>query len=268
MNKKEQKQKNSKDKISLPSSSCHLFELASFEGHVNSIESLDSMNLNPDFSNSKISNDFILTGDWSGNVFVWDILHNQHIQTNIETFLQNSDSLLVPNDQLKNRKKSKKNTVNTTSTDENEYKNNLDIAIDIKPLYTIHAHAHSVSDIKVIYDTNNSSNYTMSYATHFLTSSWDHHIKKFNIETQDSVHTFSTTKVVTSIDYSSHLNAVISSHTDGKLRLWDFRQPDHNMQMDQDVNMTSNASVVTFGKDSYTQWISQVRIYIYIEFIF
>ena len=73
------------------------------------------------------------------------------MQTNIETFLKNSDSLISqsggnPKEDNSLNKKAKKNVGHVASTndqnDENHHHNMIDSKVNIKPLYTIHAHAH------------------------------------------------------------------------------------------------------------------------------
>lgn len=78
--------------------------------------------------------------------------------------------------------------------------------------------------------------------------SWDHSLKRWDFERQDCVVTCNPGKVFTSIDIQqSSPDTIISSHPDGKIRLWDARSGG------------DAACRGAWGVESDRQWISQVR---------
>ena len=89
------------------------------------------------------------------------------------------------------------------------------------------------------------------------TCSWDRSLKLWDIERQDCVACFVCPKVATSVhrrgsgsgSESSRQEVVATSHTDGKVRLWDSR-------IGGTATEDRSVPVSTFGRDS--QWISQV----------
>lgn len=160
-------------------------QIALFSGHVNSVESL---NIYSTESNSTM----LLSGDWSGNIFAWDI-------NSIE------DDSSQDNSDGNTRKKMKGLSGSSTES----------IIKDIKPCYTLRSHSQAVSGIS-----------TSSDGKRLFSCSWDHSIKEWDVEKQDCITTWVGSKVITSIDVgkvgtSNHL--VASSHPDGKIRLWDSR---------------------------------------------
>lgn len=208
-----------------------------FDGHINSVECL-----------AYYSDDhLLLSGDWSGNIFAWDLkaasvqthLHSQFTKAGNSVF-NTSGGTSGSSDQPRKKKKKAAQTV----TDENVTDDAMDISdvsssTELKPLFTIHAHAQKVSSINVIPDSRQ-----------IMTASWDHLIKIYDMETQNSIHHFSTLKVITSIDYKPSFHLILSSHTDGKIRLWDSRQKE------------SVSSLETYGKDKELtagSWVAQVK---------
>ena len=220
-----------------------LSSIVTLEGHINSVECLSCM---PE-------NSLLLSGDWSGNIFAWDI-KSEEIRNNIQyidshpTKGHNSDSSNKKNSRKKLKTNKHDDTTSTTNTN-NDNTNNDDIHLNntpIKSLFTIHAHAQKISGLRPYSETQ------------FLTSSWDHTIKLYELETQNCIHTISTTRVITSIDYNINNQLISTSHTDGKIRLWDLRQ---QQKADQNSGFgpgAGTAAVSVYGKDSNTQWISQV----------
>lgn len=169
-------------------------------GHINSIESL-----------AISKNGHLLSGDWSGNIFSWDL----NSKTNFET-----------NEDVKKKRK-----VNETTA---LVSNNVQ-----KPVFTIKAHTQSVSGISTNCDRGM-----------MVTCSWDHSLKIWDLERQDNVSTFVCSKVFTSLDcLSTQQNgAILTSHPDGKIRLWDPR-----------IAQEASSAKTSYGKS--TNWISQVITY-------
>lgn len=188
------------------------------KGHVNSVESLAVL---PNTDSSAL----LFSGDWSGNIFSWKL--PAPTITN-----RPSDS-----NSTKKRKKDKSSVEDTE---------NYSIATvdDLKPQFTIRAHTQSVSGIHI--SNNSSQNYRL------FTCSWDHSLKEWDMERQESIATCATSKVMTSLDYSCLNELVTTSHPDGKVRFWDMRQ--------KSEAATRQFLGGRFGSD--VQWISQV-IYIF-----
>ena len=216
-----------------------------FDGHINSVECLAYYSVDH----------LLLSGDWSGNVFAWD-LKSDSVQSRLQNLLtdtksgqffdssSNGGSASGSSSSSDQPHKKKKKVTSKTVDSESDA---MDVIVDTstntstntKPLFTIHAHAQKVSSINVIPENKQ-----------IMTASWDHLIKLYDMETQNSIHHFSTLKVITSMDHKSFFHLTLSSHTDGKIRLWDSRQKE------------SVSGLETYGKDKDVNdcsWISQVK---------
>lgn len=66
------------------------------------------------------------------------------------------------------------------------------------------------------------------------------------MDRQDCVSTFASPKVMTSLHYSDQSGHILTSHPDGKVRIWDTRQQDEAQTL----------SIFSSGGD--VQWVSQV----------
>ncbi|KAJ1426453.1 WD40-repeat-containing domain protein [Ochromonadaceae sp. CCMP2298] len=184
---------------------------ATLGGHVNSVESLGrSTGLD-----SSTPSEWLYSGDWTGNVFIWDL-----------TSIYGESSSGQGGGSKKRR--GDKGAVAVGA---------------VKPLHVIKAHSQSVSGICTSLSTQ--------FGAKVLTCSWDHSLKQWDMARQDCVSTLVCSKAFTSIDCqmtSAGLTPVISSHPDGKVRLWDLREMSGE---------SSNSAKATFGKAG--QWVSQVR---------
>ena len=192
--------------------------VANFNGHVNSVESLCVWN-SPGNNQS-----MLLSGDWSGNVFGWNLqgLLSSHSSGDSSTEM----SEIPVSGGSKKKQKGKSGQPRPVLEPKT-----------LKPTFTIRAHAQSVSGLLALSTAGN----------RMLSSSWDHSIKEWDIEQQDCVHTFAGSKVATSIDFSYHSQLIASSHPDGKIRLWDTRAPD-----------LAAACIKVVGSSSNVQYVSQV----------
>lgn len=191
--------------------------VASLESAVSSIENLES------FGNSTI-----ISGDWSGNLFAYDL---SKLQLNTETSIPEKVS----------NKKRKKNTHDEIES----ISNPVLTASTIPHIFTIHAHAQTISGLQVC-----------SISNRLFTSSWDHSIKQWDLERQECVHTIAGTKVSTSLNLNSKQNLIATSHSDGRIRLWDSRSRE------------GAVSVATLNRAQVTHWISQVRLFILVLIFF
>lgn len=190
--------------------------IGTLSGHVNSVESMDF------WAEKKI----LLSGDWSGNLFAWKI--DEITEANLR---QEQNDSVKKNLTSSKGKRSKANDGKPIES--------ADPVVDIAPLFTIRAHGQNVSGLqKNCGDENVSKLYT---------GSWDHSIKEWDMETQDCVTTLASSKVITSLHYSNSAKLVASSHPDGKLRLWDPRQP------------TESCCIDSYGDNGNKPWVSQVK---------
>jgi ribosome biogenesis protein YTM1 len=157
-------------------------QIALLSGHVNSVESVDVWE----------SQQILLSGDWSGNIFGW-----------------NAGSLGTSADQTDETALKKKQKGSSGSAIPA-------IVRDLKPSFNIRAHSQSVSGLQAVGSTD--------AASKLFSCSWDHALKEWDIGRQDCVATFASSKVMTSLHYSDASGLVATSHPDGKVRLWDPRK--------------------------------------------
>lgn len=182
-------------------------QVASFNGHFNGVESLYV------WGDRKV----LLSGDWSGNIFGWSLDRSIDLQPESEEKDGVSHS--------RKRLKKKGDAVHIAEVRE------------IRPLFTLRAHTQSTSGIQGM----------LEFDSRVLSCSWDHSLKEWDMEAQNCITTFAGSKVMTSLHYSLAARAVITSHTDGKVRMWDTRQREET------------SAVNSFGAQS--QWISQVNVF-------
>jgi ribosome biogenesis protein YTM1 len=153
-----------------------LYNLA---GHVNSVESVTQISL------PGSSEDIILSGDWSGNLFGWKLPKNSNNNNTTE------------NDNIKKKRKAA------------EMKKQ-EVSVDLKSFFTLKAHGQSVSSI-----------YSNSSFSSIYTASWDHSFKQWDLDKMDTVVSVNCSKVITSLDCDSINGKVATAHPDGKVRIWD-----------------------------------------------
>jgi ribosome biogenesis protein YTM1 len=156
--------------------STHL--LHNLVGHVNSVESLTQISL------PTSSDDIILSGDWSGNMFGWKLPKTQSNAAEKDTSTQS-----------KKKRKVSENKVQEIT--------------EVKSFFTVKAHGQSVSAI-----------YSNSSFSSIYTSSWDHSFKQWDLDKLDSTLSINCSKVITSLDCNG-LGLVATSHPDGRVRIWD-----------------------------------------------
>lgn len=156
----------------------------------------------------------VLSGDWAGNMCGWNL--GKATSSSID---DDSGSSAAPKKKIKTSSASSSASLH-----------------DIKAVFSIRAHSQSLSSI------------TMGVGSSVVTSSWDHSIKLWDMDTQDCVSTFVSNKVVTSLSLHAGNHAAVTAHPDGKVRLWDFRSGSAS-------NEGSCRNVYTCND---SQWISQV----------
>jgi WD40 repeat protein len=183
--------------------------VATLQGHLSSVESLGRWE----------SKNRLLSGDWAGNLYVWEL-----------SAVAERGAAASGKDAGAAKKK-RKNSEGDVSA--------AAAAVELKALFTIKAHGQSVSGIS-----------SVDASDVVLTCSWDHSLKAWDLERQDCVSTMACSKVFTSLHRcpsSADPSAVLTSHPDGKVRLWDLR-----------AGQEASGARATFGKTA--QWMSQVMI--------
>lgn len=195
--------------------------LGTLSRHGNSMESVAHW-----FPNGS-SQPMVLSGDWNGTIIGWKL--------NVEEGSEQADT-------AKQAKKKRK--------DDNEQAVPVFNLSDSSPQFTMKAHAQAVTCI-LAPSSSSGTNSSLGF-----TSSWDHSIKMWDWTRQDCVTTYNTSKVVTSLAATSTTAESLvssqvllaSSHTDGKIRIWDGRVQESS----------AGAAVLTLGRANNSEWISQV----------
>jgi ribosome biogenesis protein len=183
--------------------------VASLESAVSSVETVEV-----------VRNNLVITGDWGGNLFGYDIskVDLSHLDSSATTAISE-----------KSQKKRKKNVDAPPA----EIAQVL-VAPPVSHLLTIHAHSQALSGLEFC-----------SLADRLFTASWDHSVKLWDMERQECVHTIVGAKVATSLNVNSTLHLIATSHSDGRVRLWDSRSRE------------GTVSLSTISR-STPQWVSQV----------
>ena len=206
--------------------------------HVNSVECVATWCTD--------SEAILVSADWSGNIFCYDIY---------DTLRKASNSAETLSSSATGSKSNKKMRINEASEAAS-----LSVGLHtVKPSFHIHAHTNTISDIQLC-NLNTSS--SSASATHMITSSHDHSLKVWDLLKQDNVLTFNTGKVITSLHYSTINNKILTSHADGKIRVFDALE-NRNAQ-EEEVRSNTNGCLKTFGSNSSLKnntppvWISKV----------
>lgn len=196
--------------------------VASLESAVSSIENIETIN-----------GSRIITGDWGGNLFAYDLSKLQ-----LTSFTTSTSSLSTENSSSEkiSNKKRKKNISNEVES----ISNPVLTASSIPHIFTIHAHSQTISGLQICPLSNR-----------LFTSSWDHSIKQWDLERQECIHTIAGAKVSTSLHLNSTQNLIATSHSDGRVRLWDSR------------NREGTVSIASLHRSATNHWISQVILFIF-----
>jgi ribosome biogenesis protein len=129
-------------------------------------------------------------------------------------------------------------------------------SLALKPSFTIRAHAQTVTAIQA-------TSFGGSGNGRIYSCSWDHSLKEWDMEKQDCVASFASSKVATSLHFSEPAGLVATSHPDGRVRLWDPRKRDEALAVAA-MTSTTAAQVGVFGsssRDKEVHWVSQVRFH-------
>lgn len=205
-------------------------------GHCNSVESLTLVSAGSAGVAASAGGGLLVSGDWNGALCGWRL---SDVMGTTPTAAGGEDG--EAEEEVAGSKKKRKtghkadNSVDASSSSAPR---------TLKPAFTIKAHAQSIAGVCSSSNTNS-----------LYTCSWDHSVKQWDLERQDCISTFAGSKVTTSIDCNRTDGTVITSHTDGKIRLWDPRQKGASGREVQNVVGVRS----TYGSSKSADWVSQVR---------
>lgn len=212
-------------------------------GHTAAISSVDTITT---FSSTLSTSDasklfYIASGDFDGNVGLWEYPHHNAMSTEDDDGLPRSS------------KKSKSTTPrNDTALDEASTTTPIMKKISTKSIFR--AHTSQVSGVAFgnFEKVQASSSFLPKQ---LITGSWDHSIKVWDMERQDNISTINGQRVVTCLDTSYHTSGVVvTGHPDCTIRLWDTRTT---------ATTSKDASSITVSdttfKPSHKEWVSCVK---------
>ena len=182
-----------------------MVSLGILKGHINSVESMDLWENAASSGHGSDGQRVLLSGDWSGNIFGWNIGSLLNEDNDIQGKQQQQHDDGRKNKKQKGDKGAAVVTEATMSVNGRE----------LKPAFTIRAHAQSVSGIQTrgINGGTSSAN-----SSRMFSCSWDHSLKEWDLERQDCIASFASSKVFCSLDYSADAGLVVTSHPDGRVR--------------------------------------------------
>jgi ribosome biogenesis protein YTM1 len=125
------------------------------------------------------------SGDWDGGLCIWNVPTTADVEENLGP-------------KSKKRKGSSKNKIEVH---------------EISPSTYFKAHTNNISGICWGYESSNT----------LITSSWDHSIRSWDVETENNVLTLNGAKVVTCLGRCHNSDVVATGHPDCSVRLWDMR---------------------------------------------
>ncbi len=160
-------------------------------GHRSSVNSV-ALNSSKGEKNSLL----MASGDWDGGLCVWKVPERG----------SNNDE----NDNSTHKRK-KQRSSKVSSDDANDVK-------EVSPTFFYKAHRSNISGIAWAYNSGDNDD-----ASTLFTSSWDHSIKAWDIESQNEILSLNGSKVVTSIGRCHNSDVVATGHPDCCVRLWDMR---------------------------------------------
>lgn len=242
-------------------------QVALFDGHLSSVQCVDAYLQCVSDSQPGCSNATVVSGDWSGNIFGWNDLNAV-----LEGYSSNTAAAAAaPTSSSVSSKKKMK--LNDESGIDSSAVPGITQVRTMVPSFRIHAHSQAVSDVQLYSSaatTNSAAGGSPLQCTHMVSASWDHSLKIWDIARQDNIKTFNTGRVITSLHYSAVNRMILVSHPDGKIRLYDNRNPGGaaaattSSEEDNQDSLNANTCMKVFGNSSTAsnatpQWISQVR---------
>lgn len=155
----------------------------------------------------RMTGGWLASGDWDGGLCLWKVPSSSD---------DDKDDGPVPM-RKKKKKKGTDTALDSTATAVHEVE---------APTISLKAHSSNISGIAFGYSTTispSTSSPLPSPPSSLLTSSWDHSIRSWDVETQNVVLTLNGSKVATCLTRCPNSNLVASGHTDYRVRLWDMR---------------------------------------------
>ena len=152
----------------------------------------------------------MVSGDWDGGLALWNL-----------SSAEGNNELEEPVKKRKISNKSKNTVLNT------------------QPLTKFQAHSSQISGVS----------WSNSGKT-LITGSWDHALKIWDLERQESLLTLNGSRVISCMDASTHSKVVATGHPDCTIRLWDIRT-----NSDTTSSLVSDYSL----KPSHKAWVSVVK---------
>lgn len=149
----------------------------------------------------------LFSGDWAGNIFGW----------NVGALLGESNAEEEQEEGARKKKRTAHGAVSVR---------------DVKPAFSLRGHGQSVSCME-------------AQGGALYSASWDHSVREWDVGRQECVGSFAGAKVVTSL-HKGGASSLLTSHADGRIRLWDMRERD------------SGVHALCFGAEGRA-WASQVR---------
>ena len=125
------------------------------------------------------------SGDWDGGLCIWKV-----------PSVDIGDESTEPKGKKRKGSTKKETQVHETS-----------------PISYFKAHANDISGISWSNDSSNT----------LITSSWDHSIKSWDVQTENNILTLNGAKVVTCLGRCHNSDVVATGHPDCTVRLWDMR---------------------------------------------
>lgn len=159
-------------------------------GHASSINSVA-------LTSSSNGSTVMASGDWDGGLCLWKVPDIGAVDDEDE--------------KIKHKRKKQKGSTSTKADKSEEVK-------EASPTFFYRAHKSNISGIV----WSNISNDNSSASTLF-TSSWDHSIKAWDVESQNEILALNGSKVVTSMGRCHNSDVVATGHPDCCVRLWDMR---------------------------------------------
>ena len=153
----------------------------------------------------------MVSGDWDGGLALWNLVTNT---------TESAEKV------VKKRKTSSKSKEASV--------------VNIQPLVKFSAHSSQISGVS----WNNDSKSLIS-------GSWDHTLKVWDVERQESLLTLNGSRVISCLDVAPSSQVVVATgHPDCTIRLWDVRT---------DSDVTSSLVSDSSLKPSHKAWVSAVQ---------